>query len=154
MIRSETNVFERCKARARRSTKPRYGLLKSASSTSLCSPPGSPYDRRENADFYLTFFKAFLARSQGIRRNGSAALDLCYVACGRLDGFWELKLKPWDTAAGALIVKEAGGRLSDFAGKSFSIWGTETMASNGLIHDEMLRIATDASRVATSLTGS
>ena len=115
---------------------------------------GFPYDRRENADFYLTFFKAFLTRSQGIRRNGSAALDLCYVACGRLDGFWELKLKPWDTAAGALIVKEAGGRLSDFAGKSFSIWGNETMASNGLIHDEMVRIPADTSRIATSLTGS
>jgi myo-inositol-1(or 4)-monophosphatase len=115
---------------------------------------GFPYDRRENADFYLTLFKAFLTRSQGIRRNGSAALDLCYVACGRLDGFWELKLKPWDTAAGALIVKEAGGKLSDFAGKSFSIGGNETMASNGLIHDEMVRIMADTSRIATSLTGS
>ena len=115
---------------------------------------GFPYDRRENADFYLTFFRAFMTRSQGIRRNGSAALDLCYVACGRLDGFWELKLKPWDTAAGALIVTEAGGQLSDFSGAPFSIWGDETMASNGLIHDEMIGIASATSRVATSLTGS
>src|SRR5690242_7040899 len=60
---------------------------------------GFPYDRREHADFYLTFFKNFMMRCQGIRRTGSAALDLCYVACGRLDGFWELKLKPWDISA-------------------------------------------------------
>jgi myo-inositol-1(or 4)-monophosphatase len=100
---------------------------------------GFPYDHREKADFYLTFFKAFLTRCQGIRRAGSAALDLCYVACGRIDGFWELKLKPWDTAAGALIVTEAGGRVSDFSGNDFSIWGNETLASNGSIHAEMLR---------------
>jgi len=82
---------------------------------------GFPYDRRENADFYLSFFKAFLIRCQGIRRNGSAALDLCYLACGRIDGFWELKLKPWDMAAGALIIAEAGGRLSKFSGDQFTI---------------------------------
>jgi len=99
---------------------------------------GFPYDHREQADFYLNYFRAFMTRSQGIRRGGSAALDLCHVACGRLDGFWEMKLKPWDTAAGALIVTEAGGTLSDFAGKPFSIWGNETLASNGLIHVEML----------------
>ena len=102
---------------------------------------GFPYDRREHADFYLTFFKAFMTRCQGIRRTGSAALDLCYVACGRLDGFWELKLKPWDIAAGALIVAEAGGRLSNFKGENFSIWGSETLASNGRIHGEMTHIA-------------
>jgi len=101
---------------------------------------GFPYDSRENAVFYLSFFKAFLTRCQGIRRAGSAALDLCYVASGRLDGFWELKLKPWDIAAGALIVAEAGGSLSDFSGKEFSIAGNETLASNGLIHDEMLQV--------------
>jgi len=99
---------------------------------------GFPYDHRENADFYLSYFRAFTKRCQGIRRGGSAALDLCYVACGRLDGFWEMKLKPWDTAAGALIVAEAGGRLSDFSGELFSIWGNETLASNHFIHSEML----------------
>lgn len=107
---------------------------------------GFPYDRREKADFYLAFFKAFLTRCQGIRRNGSAALDLCYVACGRIDGFWELKLKPWDIAAGALIVAEAGGTLSDFSGDEFSIWGSETMASNSIIHDEMAQIASATAR--------
>ena len=105
---------------------------------------GFPYDQREKADFYLSIFKAFMTRSQGIRRNGSAALDLCYVACGRIDGFWELKLRPWDTAAAALIVEEAGGRLSELSGKKFSIWGEETLASNGAIHDEMVSVATAA----------
>ena len=101
---------------------------------------GFPYDRREHADHYLTYFRSFMIQSQGIRRNGSAALDLCYVACGRLDGFWELKLRPWDLAAGALIVEEAGGSLSDFSGNPFSIWGNETLASNGSIHGEMVNV--------------
>jgi myo-inositol-1(or 4)-monophosphatase len=107
---------------------------------------GFPYDRREKADFYLAFFKAFMTRCQGIRRTGSAALDLCYVACGRLDGFWELKLKPWDIAAGSLIVAEAGGRLSSFTGKDFSIWSNETLASNSLIHDQMTQVASETSQ--------
>ncbi|HXV49456.1 MAG TPA: inositol monophosphatase family protein, partial [Candidatus Binatia bacterium] len=102
---------------------------------------GFPYDQRDHADFYLSYFKAFMTRCQGIRRSGSAALDLCYVACGRLDGFWELKLKPWDTAAAALIVSEAGGKLSDFSGRPFSIWGNETLAANASIHDEMVQVA-------------
>lgn len=101
---------------------------------------GFPYDQRENADFYLSFFKAFMTRSQGIRRAGSAALDLCYVACGRLDGFWELKLRPWDTAASSLIVKESGGRISNFSGNDFSIRSNETMASNDAIHTAMLEV--------------
>jgi len=112
---------------------------------------GFPYDRREHADFYLSFFKAFLTRCQGIRRNGSAALDLCYVACGRLDGFWELKLKPWDIAAGALIVAEAGGKLSKFSGAPLLIWDNEILASNGIIHGEMVHVADNAS-AAKSLT--
>ncbi|HVO92638.1 MAG TPA: inositol monophosphatase family protein [Terriglobales bacterium] len=109
---------------------------------------GFPYDRRDFADFYLTYFKAFMMRCQGIRRSGSAALDLCYVAAGRLDGFWELKLKPWDNAAGALMVTEAGGRLSDFSGDGFSIWSQETLASNRLIHDEMVYVARNITKLA------
>jgi myo-inositol-1(or 4)-monophosphatase len=105
---------------------------------------GFPYDRRDRPDDYLEFFTAFLVRTQGIRRNGSAALDLCYVACGRLDGFWEAKLHPWDTAAGSLMVREAGGTLSDFSGNKFSIWEDETLASNGAIHAEMVSVATAA----------
>jgi len=101
---------------------------------------GFPYDRREHADFYLGFFKAFMLRTQGIRRAGSAALDLCWVAAGRVDGFWEFKLKPWDTAAGVLIVEEAGGRASGFRGKPFDPFGQETLATNGRIHAEMLDV--------------
>ncbi len=105
---------------------------------------GFPYDRRENARDYLKYFEAFLIRCQGIRRAGSAALDLCYVAAGRIDGYWEMKLKPWDIAAGALIVAEAGGSVSGFSGKPFSLSGEETLASNGLIHEEMIRIVASA----------
>jgi myo-inositol-1(or 4)-monophosphatase len=73
-----------------------------------------------------------------VRRAGSAALDLCYVACGRLDGFWEFNLNPWDTAAGVLLVEEAGGRVSDFHGGPFQLHSRETVASNGLIHGALL----------------
>jgi myo-inositol-1(or 4)-monophosphatase len=107
---------------------------------------GFPYDRRQRADFYLDFFKEFMARSQGIRRAGSAALDLCYVACGRIDGFWEFKLRAWDVAAGALIVEEAGGKVSDLSGQPFSIGGSETLASNGYIHEEMISVAVATAR--------
>ncbi|MFZ3073116.1 MAG: inositol monophosphatase family protein, partial [Thermodesulfobacteriota bacterium] len=82
----------------------------------------------------------FAVRVQAIRRAGSAALDMCYVACGRFDGFWELKLKPWDTAAAMLIIKEAGGIVTDFKGSAFSLYSGETLASNGLVHDEMIEI--------------
>jgi myo-inositol-1(or 4)-monophosphatase len=109
---------------------------------------GFPYDRRDKADYYLAFFKGFMLQSQGIRRSGAAALDLCYVACGRIDGFWELKLRPWDTAAGSLIVTEAGGRLSDFSGNEFTIWGDQTIASNGAIHEEMVSVARNAANQA------
>ena len=99
---------------------------------------GFPYDRREHLDFYLRFLADFMVRAQGVRRSGSAALDLSYVACGRLDGFWEWKLKPWDTAAGALLVEEAGGRISDFRGGPFDLFGQQTLASNGRLHRLMI----------------
>jgi len=101
---------------------------------------GFPYDQRQKVDFYLSFFKEFMLTCQGIRRNGSAALDLCYVACSRVDGFWEFGLHPWDTAAGSLMVEEAGGTMSDFSGNAFSIGKKEVLASNGRIHDAMLHI--------------
>jgi len=100
---------------------------------------GFPYDRRERVDLYLLYVKTFMKYIQGIRRAGAAALDLCWVACGRVDGYWEWRLKPWDTAAGSLIVEEAGGRMSDFSGKRFSIYGEQTLATNGRIHRPMLR---------------
>ncbi len=101
---------------------------------------GFPYDRRTHADFYLGFVKDFMLRSHGIRRLGSAALDLCAVACGRLDGFWEWKLQPWDTAAGALIVREAGGVVTDFAAAPFDLYGQQTLATNGRIHAAMVEV--------------
>lgn len=101
---------------------------------------GFAYDIRESEQNNLDHFARFALRAQGVRRTGTAALDLCYVAAGRFDGFWELKLQPWDTAAGALIVMEAGGRVSDFSGGPFSIYGKELVASNGLIHNEMLKV--------------
>jgi myo-inositol-1(or 4)-monophosphatase len=88
--------------------------------------------------------------SQEVRRSGSASLDLCSVAAGRLDGYWELKLHPWDVAAGALIVREAGGKVSDFSGERFSIHDTEIAASNGLVHQQMLEVIR---RVASGQTG-
>jgi myo-inositol-1(or 4)-monophosphatase len=103
---------------------------------------GFPYDRRQHLDFYLSFVADFIHRSQGIRRNGSAALDLCYVACGRLDGFWEWKLHPWDTAAGVLVVQESCGTVSDFSGGPFDLYGQQTLASNGHLHADMVGVLT------------
>jgi len=101
---------------------------------------GFPYDIRNTKKTNLEHFSDFALRAQAIRRAGSAALDLCYVATGRFDGFWELKLKPWDVAAAALIVKEAGGKITDFKDNVFSIYNDEFLASNGLIHGDMVKI--------------
>jgi len=101
---------------------------------------GFPYNFRERLDTVVGQFREFLVASQAVRRGGAAALDLCYIAAGRLDGFWELFLQPWDTAAGRLILEEAGGRVSNFAGSRYSIYEKEILASNGLIHDEMLAV--------------
>ncbi len=101
---------------------------------------GFPYDIRESRNNNLNHFKNFAVRAQAIRRGGSAALDLCYLACGRFDGFWELKLAPWDTAAGYLIVEEAGGKVTDFRGRRFDIYKKEIVATNRHIHNEMLRV--------------
>ena len=105
---------------------------------------GFPYGFRERIDEALGLFGTFLVHSQAVRRAGSAALDLCYVASGRSDGFWELDLKPWDTAAGILVLAEAGGRVSDFAGRDYAIEGNRILASNGKIHEEMLGIIAQA----------
>ena len=107
---------------------------------------GFPYDRREHAAFYVAFLAEALRRTQGVRRAGSAALDLCYVACGRLDAFWEWKLHAWDLAAGRLILEEAGGRVSDFAGRPHRLTGEETAASNGRLHPALLDMLSDVRR--------
>lgn len=101
---------------------------------------GFSYDIRETADNNLDHFARFALKAQGLRRTGSAALDLCYVAAGRFDGFWEVKLNPWDMAAGAVILREAGGTVTNFEGRPLTIYGQELVASNGLIHSAMLDV--------------
>ncbi|CAI4029820.1 putative Nus factor SuhB [Nitrospira tepida] len=101
---------------------------------------GFAYDIRETADNNLDHFSRFALRAQGIRRTGSAALDLCYVAAGRLDGYWEVKLSPWDSAAGSVVLKEAGGRITHFNGSPYSIYGKDLVASNGPLHPAMLQV--------------
>lgn len=102
----------------------------------LCT--GFPYHVHEILDDVVGLFAEFVGRARAVRRLGSAALDLCYVAAGRLDGFWERFLGPWDIAAGALIVEEAGGRVTDLSGNPFSAREREVVASNGLLHADML----------------
>jgi myo-inositol-1(or 4)-monophosphatase len=99
--------------------------------------------RKRHQNPNIHFYQEFTLRSHGVRRAGSAALDLAYVAAGRLDAFWEFNLNPWDTAAGFLLVEEAGGRLSDFAGAPIRLNSREVLASNGRIHDEMLGLFED-----------
>ena len=101
---------------------------------------GFPYGVREKVRLAMTHFEAFVIESQAVRRGGSAALDLCYTAMGRCDGFWELDLHPWDTAAGRVILEEAGGRVTDYKGNPFSVYMREIVASNGKIHGEMMGI--------------
>jgi myo-inositol-1(or 4)-monophosphatase len=101
---------------------------------------GFPYDRWQKGNYYLQEYSAFMKQCQGVRRAGAAAVDLCYTACGRLDGFFEHKLKPWDTAAGSLIVTEAGGKVSDYLGKKRHYSDATIIASNDLIHNDMINI--------------
>jgi myo-inositol-1(or 4)-monophosphatase len=105
---------------------------------------GFPYDRRERRRYYLAFWEAFMMRTQGVRRTGSAALDLAYVACGRNDGFWEFGLKQWDVAAGALLVEEAGGHVSNMDGSRLDIAAANIVASNGRLHERIIETLTYA----------
>lgn len=101
---------------------------------------GFPYTLRDDPKKIMNDFVNISLRVQGVRRAGAASIDLCAVACGRFDGFWEVGLKPWDTAAGGLIVEEAGGCLSNFSGKAFDHFIPEMTASNSIIHPELLGI--------------
>ncbi len=100
---------------------------------------GFPYDIHERPDRVLDHFRKMVVQAQGVRRPGSAALDLCYVAAGRLDGFWEEGLKPWDTAAGVVIVQEAGGLSSTYDGRAYTPYEKNLVASNPYIHEGMIR---------------
>ncbi len=104
---------------------------------------GFAYDRRERAAEYLAFVQRILERSQGFRRCGSAAMDLAMVATGQIDGYWEFNLKPWDVAAGALLVSEAGGRIGAIGGGPLDINAPQALASNGHIHAELEGVLAD-----------
>lgn len=104
----------------------------------LCT--GFPYDVHETLDEVIGLFGAFVGEARAVRRLGSAALDLCYVAAGRFDGFWEQRLHPWDVAAGALLVTEAGGRVSSMAGAPFDSREGSIVATNGRLHEAMLAV--------------
>jgi myo-inositol-1(or 4)-monophosphatase len=101
---------------------------------------GFPYDVHGRVDEIVGLFGAFVGQARAVRRLGSAAIDLCYVAAGRLDGFWESDLKPWDIAGGALIVAEAGGRVTNTDGGPFSSRGGQVLATNGHLHAAMLDV--------------
>ncbi len=104
----------------------------------LCT--GFPYDVHESAENNINHFERFIKVAQAIRRDGSAALDLCYVGMGRFEGVWDMKLKPWDVAAGALIVLEAGGKVTGFDGAGFDINTHNILAANTCLHGEMLKV--------------
>ena len=105
---------------------------------------GFPYNRREVLDELMAKVKRCLGKAQGLRRLGSAALDLCYLASGRFDGFWEQNLKGWDTAAGVLIAREAGGTITDFQGGPYTPGDPTMLATNGPIHKEMMHLLATA----------
>jgi myo-inositol-1(or 4)-monophosphatase len=101
---------------------------------------GFPYDIRMSKDNNLNYFNLMAVEAQAIRRAGAAALDIAYLACGRFDGFWELKLMPWDMAAGCLMVEESGGVISDMFGGKWDISSPNVLVSNGLIHEQMISV--------------
>lgn len=121
----------------------RVSNVKTLATSLLCT--GFPVHKRL-ATPNVHYYWEFTLRSHGVRRDGSAALDLACVAAGRFDGFWEFGLKKWDTAAGILLVEEAGGKVSDFSGAPYRIGGPMVLATNGRIHEEMRAVALDVSQ--------
>jgi myo-inositol-1(or 4)-monophosphatase len=114
---------------------------------------GFPYDVHQKLQPLIAMFGAFLGQARAVRRLGSAALDLCYVAAGRFDGFWEQSLRPWDVSAGALIVEEAGGRITGMDGTRFDPAAAHLVASNGRIHQAMLRVIDEQQGQRSKVTG-
>lgn len=101
---------------------------------------GFPYDRRERVHHYLKAWEIMIGQAQGLLRLGSAALDLCYIASGRAEGYWEESLQPWDTAAGFLILEEAGGKITNFAGEPYNPYMKQVLGTNGHIHEQTLAV--------------
>ncbi|MCF6268877.1 MAG: inositol monophosphatase [Melioribacteraceae bacterium] len=101
---------------------------------------GFPYNIKENPDFAMERFNKFLMNSSGVRRLGSAAIDMCYVANGVFDGFWEVNLQPWDICAGMLLIKEAGGKISNFSNEQIDVYSKQLLATNNKVHNEMIKV--------------
>ncbi len=136
-MRDEMFAAERGRGATLNDRKIRVSSVEQLSGAMLCT--GFPYNVRERPDFARDFTN-FTMNAQAVRRDGSAALDLAYVACGRFDGFWEDGLSPWDVAAGALLISEARGRITNFKDEPVDIYNEQVLASNGLIHDAMMHV--------------
>ena len=111
---------------------------------------GFPYDRHKHAAFYLKSVEAFMIRVQGIRRAGSAAMDLAHIASGRADGYWEFGLSPWDIAAGTLLVSEAGGCVTNMSGQPLDIYAPRLLVSNAQIHQDMIHVLNEVNLTSNS----
>src|SRR6185369_12085629 len=136
-VRDEMFAAERGNGATLNDRKIRVSSVDELKDAMLCT--GFPYNVRERPDFTRDFAN-FTMAAQAVRRDGSAALDLAYVACGRFDGFWEDGLSPWDIAAGKILIEEARGKVSNFDNGQLSIYTKKVLASNGLVHDAMLRV--------------
>jgi myo-inositol-1(or 4)-monophosphatase len=136
-VRDEMFAAERGRGATLNGRKIRVSDVEDLADAMVCT--GFPYNVRERPNFTRDFAN-FTMAAQAVRRDGSAAIDLAYVACGRFDGFWEDGLSPWDTAAGVLLIEEAGGKVSNFDNQPLSIYTLKVLASNGLVHDAMLRV--------------
>jgi len=136
-MRDEMFTAERDQGAALNGKRIRVSQIDNLNRALLCT--GFPYDVRERNEF-ARHFANFIMNAQAVRRDGAAALDLAYVACGRFDGFWEEGLKAWDVAAGVLMIEEAGGRVSNYDGSPFSIYHPPILASNQLVHEQMMRV--------------
>ena len=137
-LRDELFAAEKGEGATLNSKKIRVSATDTIERSLLCT--GFPYNIRERGAKYVEPFINFLMRAQAVRRDGSAALDLAYIACGRFDGYWEGGLNPWDMAAGILLIEEAGGRVSSINGSKYDIYNPPIVASNGIIHDVMLGV--------------
>jgi len=132
----------------------RIAVSKTGSLNRSLLATGFPYDIRENPVNNISYFNALAVRVQAIRRAGSAALDLAYVATGRFDGFWELRLRPWDTAAGALLVREAGGMVTEIGDRPFHLLSPSVVATNGRIHRTLNAVLGETDPLDERLAGS
>jgi len=136
-MRDEMFAAERGQGATLNERRIRVSSVEQLNSAMMCT--GFPYNVRTRPDFARDFTN-FTLHAQAVRRDGSAALDLAYIACGRFDGFWEDGLNPWDVAAGAILISEAGGRITNYENEPLDIYTKKVVASNGRVHDAMLRL--------------